>query len=65
MYNIFISILYTTLYNYPLLCILQDSDKMDRELEIISQKKDEERRRLLLELEKSKYSKIYIVDIYL
>jgi hypothetical protein len=38
---------------------------MDRELEIISHKKDEERRRLLLELEKSKYSKIYIVDIYL
>ena len=32
--------------------VVQDSDKMDRELEIISHKKDEERRRLLLELEK-------------
>ncbi|VDI22353.1 Hypothetical predicted protein [Mytilus galloprovincialis] len=31
---------------------LQDSDKMDKELEVISHKKDEERRKLLLELEK-------------
>ncbi|XP_076091080.1 E3 ubiquitin-protein ligase LRSAM1-like [Mytilus galloprovincialis] len=32
--------------------VVQDSDKMDKELEVISHKKDEERRKLLLELEK-------------
>lgn len=40
---------------FVFLCfVLQDSDKMDKELEVISHKKDEERRKLLLELEKSR-----------